>query len=306
MSSKRGYIPVTLLSLTMLACGGGQPAKSPEPGESAASASAPESESGAGMESAEASDDSSAAADEGGDEGGGEGNVFKDTDTHTAKDTHGVKKSTLKPSKTEALLKFVVVDKKKGPVEGVVISLAGPDGKKYYTEETDSTGFADVLVPPGKKYDLVFLSLGRNDVAASTTVDDKPNFTMKLTLRYKGWTAASKAAAPRFVLDGVNFDTGKATIRKESFPRLDRVVEYMAHKKSVRIQISGHTDNVGNKAANKALSENRAKACRQYLIKKGIDGSRIEAVGYGDEKPVASNDTAEGRQENRRIEAIEL
>jgi OOP family OmpA-OmpF porin len=89
-------------------------------------------------------------------------------------------------------------------------------------------------------------------------------------------------------------------------PRLDRVVEFMTYKKQARIQISGHTDNMGKKAANKVLSQNRANACRDYVISKGIDGSRIEAVGYGDERPIAPNDTEEGRQENRRIEAMEL
>ena len=74
----------------------------------------------------------------------------------------------------------------------------------------------------------------------------------------------------------------------------------------VRIQINGHTDNVGAAKKNKVLSEKRAQACRDYLISKGIDASRIEAVGHGDEQPLASNDTEAGRQENRRIEAREL
>ena len=108
------------------------------------------------------------------------------------------------------------------------------------------------------------------------------------------------------MLSGVNFDTGKATIRPESFSRLDIVVDFMTHKKSARVEISGHTDNVGNPKANKALSEKRAQACRDYIISKGVDRSRLKAVGYGDEHPIAPNDTDEGRQKNRRIEAKEL
>ena len=80
----------------------------------------------------------------------------------------------------------------------------------------------------------------------------------------------------------------------------------MKHKPNSRIEISGHTDNVGKPETNKALSERRAQACREYLIKQGIDGSRIVAVGYGDSQPIASNDTPKGRQANRRIEATEL
>src|SRR5690606_22969275 len=111
---------------------------------------------------------------------------------------------------------------------------------------------------------------------------------------------------PRLVLDGIEFDTGRATLRPSSHPRLDRVVEYLKHKPRARIRVAGYTDNVGNPRRNKALSEQRAQAVREYLVTHGIEAGRIEAVGYGDENPIASNDTEVGRQQNRRIEAVEL
>jgi OmpA-OmpF porin, OOP family len=80
----------------------------------------------------------------------------------------------------------------------------------------------------------------------------------------------------------------------------------MTHKKSARIEVSGHTDNVGKKKDNKRLSQKRADAVRAYLVSKGIDASRIDTIGYGDERPIAPNDTDQGRQKNRRIEATEL
>ena len=80
----------------------------------------------------------------------------------------------------------------------------------------------------------------------------------------------------------------------------------MTHRPSVRIRTAGHTDNVGNPARNLALSEERAEAVRAHLVAHGIDAGRVEAAGYGDEQPVASNDTEEGRTQNRRIEAIKL
>ena len=104
----------------------------------------------------------------------------------------------------------------------------------------------------------------------------------------------------------MTFESGSATIVESSYPRLDRVVEYMVHKPYARIRISGHTDNVGNARRNQRLSEDRAKAVRQYLVTKGIAAERIEAVGHGDAQPLASNDTEEGRAQNRRIEAIEI
>lgn len=228
-------------------------------------------------------------------------NDFVLRDSDAAKGAHGAKASKIEPTKTDAAMKFFVIDKDKGPVKGVVICLASPAGAKYYTDETDAEGYAEVLVPVGQKYDVTYLSLGRRDIAATVAVTSEPRQNVKLTLRFK-----RLPPPPPFVLTGVNFDTGKATIRPESFVRLDIVVDFMAHKKSSHVEISGHTDNVGKSKANKVLSAKRAEACRSYLISKGIEGSRITAVGHGDERPVAPNDTDEGRQKNRRIEAVEL
>lgn len=231
----------------------------------------------------------------------GESKDFVLHESGTAKDARGASASKIEPTKTDAAMRFIVVDKDKGPMKGIVIALTAPSGLKFYTEETDAAGYAEVLVPVGQKYELTYLSLGRKDIAATVSVTNEPNQNVKLTLRYKGMPAP-----PPFVMTGVTFDTGRATIRPESFPQLDVVVAFMAHKKSARIQISGHTDNVGKPKANKDLSARRALACRAYVISKGIDGSRLEAAGYGDEHPIAPNDTDEGRQKNRRIEAKEL
>lgn len=229
------------------------------------------------------------------------GQSFELRDSTTAKSARGAHPSKIEPTKTDAAMKFFVIEQDKGPVKGVVIALAAPTGAKYYTDETDAEGYAETLVPVGQKYELTYLSLGRKDVAASVTVTNEPKQTVKLTLRYK-----PRPPAPPFVLKGIVFDTGKTTILPESSAQLDIVAEFMSHKRSARVEISGHTDNVGNPKANKTLSEKRAQACRSYLIAKGIDGRRITAVGHGDARPVAPNDTEEGRQKNRRIEAIEL
>lgn len=292
------HIPILALSTLLLsACGGGQPAASPA------------EESGVASESGEASGESAEPTDG---EAASEGdNTFQLKDSDTARSAHGATESKIKATKTEAAMKFFVIDKNKDePISGIVISMTAPDGKKYFTAETDATGYAEVLVPVGQEYDLVYLSLGRQDITAKVPVKDLPNQNIKLTLNYKGWTPkerpGGKPLEPVFVLDGVTFDTGKDTIKPSSFERLDGVVEYMTHKKSVKIEISGHTDNVGKPETNKQLSLRRAEACRKYLVGKGIDGGRVTAVGFGDEQPVASNDTPEGRAQNRRIEAKEL
>ncbi|MBT8495912.1 MAG: OmpA family protein [Deltaproteobacteria bacterium] len=207
----------------------------------------------------------------------------------------------LKPTASQAAVRFFVIDKDDGPVKGIVIGLSSPSGQKFYANETDADGFTEVLLPIGKTYELVFLSLGRRDITAKLKVANKPSLNLKLTLRYK-----REKYPIGLVLEQVNFTTGKALLTQDSHRRLDPVVEYMKYKQSVRIRIEGHTDNLGGKKANKRLSQKRAEAVRAYLVSKGIDGSRIEAVGYGDSKPIAPNDTPEGRRTNRRIEAKEL
>ena len=195
-----------------------------------------------------------------------------------------------------------MVKKDKTPIAGIVIKLTDPKGKTYFTAETDAKGYGEVLVPAGQTYTVVYLSLGRRKIAAKLPVSDKPRLTMRLTLRYNRWVPPEVP----LVLEGVQFSSGKAALREASYEKPDRVVEYLKHKKSARIEISGHTDNVGNARRNKALSRRRAQACRQYLLSKGIDDERVRAVGYGKERPIASNDTEEGRQKNRRITATEL
>lgn len=285
------HLVPSIVALALLACGGAKPTNhsaANAEGEPVSAADSSEAETGTAAPSAE-----------------GDSNVFQISESDTAADARGVNPSKIKPTKSEAALRLFVVDKENGPIKGIVIALTSPSGTKYYTDETDAEGYAEALVPVGQTYDMTYLTLGRRDVSAKVTVSDKPNQNLKLTLRYKRDDYLSDAVR-RFVLKGVQFETGKATLTPESFERLDSVVEYMTYKKSVRIEISGHTDNVGNPRSNKVLSEKRAKACRDYVVSKGIKGDRIKTIGYGAERPIASNDTEEGRQENRRIEATEL
>lgn len=105
-----------------------------------------------------------------------------------------------------------------------------------------------------------------------------------------------------WVLTGVNFDTGKWNIRGDARPILDEVVEVLRYNPDLRVQVQGHTDNVGSAAFNKRLSQNRAKSVRQYLIDQGIDPGRLEAEGFGLSRPMYSNDTEVGRAKNRRVQ----
>jgi len=107
------------------------------------------------------------------------------------------------------------------------------------------------------------------------------------------------------VEQAVLFATGSAQISEEFIPTLELGVAVMALNPQVNMVVQGHTDSVGSESSNQDLSERRAQAVVEYLVGRGIDRSRLDAVGFGESTPVATNDTAEGRQINRRIE-VEL
>lgn len=113
------------------------------------------------------------------------------------------------------------------------------------------------------------------------------------------------------LLDQVLFDSGKADLRRGAFPVLDKVAKILNDVAGQPIGIEGHTDNVPIKhsgwESNKALSTARAEAVAEYLAQqRGVDRSRITTIGYGEDHPIADNETASGRQQNRRVEIIIL
>lgn len=115
------------------------------------------------------------------------------------------------------------------------------------------------------------------------------------------------AADGRVATQGILFDTGSDRVRPESTPTLKEIADALSSHPQLRISIEGHTDNVGDSAANQTLSEKRAFAVRQTLIDSfGVDPARLESQGFGASTPVADNESAEGRQQNRRVELVRL
>jgi OOP family OmpA-OmpF porin len=102
----------------------------------------------------------------------------------------------------------------------------------------------------------------------------------------------------------INFDTGKSDIKPESQPIIAQIADLLKNNPSLKLSIEGHTDNVGNPQSNKTLSEQRAKAVVAAVVSQGIDASRLSAVGWGQERPVADNRSEEGRAKNRRVEIV--
>jgi len=103
-------------------------------------------------------------------------------------------------------------------------------------------------------------------------------------------------------LEPIYFDFDKSTIKPVSYPVLDQVAQVMRDRPTVIVRVEGHTDSVGSDKYNQRLSERRAHAVVKYLIAKGIESNRLEAVGFGESRPIATNDSPEGRAKNRRTE----
>jgi outer membrane protein OmpA-like peptidoglycan-associated protein len=116
--------------------------------------------------------------------------------------------------------------------------------------------------------------------------------------------AFSPSQGQTITLDNVFFAPNKSELLPSSFRELDKLVNYLSNDQSVTISVLGHTDNTGEEPQNQKLSEARALAIASYLVSKNIDASRISSRGYGSSKPVAENDTEEGRQKNRRVEFV--
>jgi outer membrane protein OmpA-like peptidoglycan-associated protein len=107
------------------------------------------------------------------------------------------------------------------------------------------------------------------------------------------------------VLRNIYFDFDKWSFKTESYTELNKLERMMSQNRNMNVEISGHTDNIGTTAYNKFLSRKRAEAVKDFLTKKGIDARRVKAVGYGESRPLASNDDEkDGREVNRRVEFL--
>ncbi len=102
----------------------------------------------------------------------------------------------------------------------------------------------------------------------------------------------------------INFDTGKSTIRPDSKPIIDQIVQMMKTNEALELGVEGHTDNVGDAKSNQTLSENRAKAVAAAIVAQGIEAKRLSGAGHGQDKPIADNSSEEGRAKNRRVELV--
>ncbi len=187
----------------------------------------------------------------------------------------------------------------KKPVEAQIEITDNTTGKVIETFTTNSaTGKFIITLASGKNYGIAvkadkYLFHSENFDIPTGAADNLVNKVIEL----KNIAIGSKIA-----LRNIFFDTGKSALRPESNAELDRLVKLLKDVPSLKIEISGHTDNTGSAVLNESLSQSRAEAVVNYLTSKGIAANRMTAKGYGASQPISTNSTEEGRQQNRRTE----
>jgi len=201
------------------------------------------------------------------------------------------------------LVKGVVFDSKtRDPLSARIFYETLPGGKEIGTIDSDpETGEYQIMLPVG--YNYGYLAEAEDYVAISANID--LSSVEDYEEKYHDLYLVPIEAGQTVTLNNIFFAFAKFDLKPESFPELDRTVEFLNANPELRIEVAGHTDSVGPKAYNQTLSERRAKAVYDYLVSKGIDVSRVSSAGYGEDKPIASNDSEiNGRELNRRVEFI--
>ena len=203
----------------------------------------------------------------------------------------------------DAQVDVTMTDFKKNVLNNEIVVFKSKLNDKEYQGLTNDAGKFSIRLPSGDTYEIFIL--GFKD-SASYNILEIP--ALKGNAYYKNAFVVDIEHLPAksFVLDDCNFETGKANLQESSFAVLDELVAYLNRKDDEKIELGGHTDNVGSAAKNLILSQDRANTVRAYLLTKGIDPARVTAKGYGMSKPVASNATADGKAQNRRTEVTIL
>ncbi len=199
----------------------------------------------------------------------------------------------------DAAVDVTVSDFKNNLLNNEIIVFKSKINNKEFQGITNETGKFTVRLPAGDEYEIFIL--GFKD-STSYNVLKIPATTGNAYYKKPFVVNIQFQPSKTFVLEDCNFDFGKATLQETSFTVLDELVAYLNRKDEERIEIGGHTDNVGKPASNLKLSLDRANAVRDYLIGKGINPERLTAKGYGMTEPVAENNTEDGRAQNRRTE----
>lgn len=198
------------------------------------------------------------------------------------------------------LLKGIVFDElSKAPVEAQLELTDNSTGEKIATLNSNSaSGKYLISLPAGKNYGINVSATGYLFHSVNVFMPDTSDYIeIEKNIGLKKLEVGSK-----IVLNNIFYDFDKSTLRNESISELDRLVSLLNSNPTMKIELSSHTDGMGTEEYNQKLSQERAQSVVDHLTSKGIDKTRLVAKGYGESNPIATNDTEEGRQLNRRTE----
>jgi outer membrane protein OmpA-like peptidoglycan-associated protein len=201
------------------------------------------------------------------------------------------------------IIKGSVRDSESGlPLSGrVEVTSRLPGGSLKRTSTEFSSGFFEIEVPRKGETDIIVSAEGYTfqtiTLPNEKAIDDLSLQPIELEL-----TRVEKGG--KLSIESIYFKTGSANIEPASIPVLQQLYQMMTENPEIRIEIEGHTDSTGTSVFNMKLSQQRAMAVADWLIRNGISSTRITTHGYGDTRPVADNSTEEGRRKNRRTEIL--
>ncbi len=203
---------------------------------------------------------------------------------------YGLKEGPKTPSAVEIVRNYTNAFKKAG-------------GKLVFSDIETGGNTATMMAPMGKSELWLNIQLNNSNTYNTFTIVELSTMEQKVEL-----TASEMMDALNkdgfIALHGVNFDTGKATIKPESELLLAEIVTLLKDNATLKLSVEGHTDNVGQAKANLALSKSRAESVKKFIVSKGIAAARLGSNGFGDTRPVADNRTEDGRAQNRRVELV--
>ncbi len=207
------------------------------------------------------------------------------------------------PAPVVAISGKVINTKTQEPVEARIVYDILPEGKEVGIAYSDpETGEYEILLPYGTKYAYLAEAEGFYGINDMINLSERGDYNeiennLMMTPLEKGETIE---------LNNIYFATASTEFTEDSYDELNRLAEILIDNPMIKIEVAGHSDNVGQAASNLRLSQDRAQAVVDYLVSQGVSPTRTIAKGYGEDKPLASNDRAENRALNRRVEFIIL
>jgi outer membrane protein OmpA-like peptidoglycan-associated protein len=205
-----------------------------------------------------------------------------------------------------AFVKGQIKDEQGKGVSNAIVEIKNVNDEKSSLATVDSTSGEFMMVVNLKKKDDLLITVKKEEYAFSSQVLNVKDLTYESPTKEVKFELSEAVAGKPFVINNIYYKTNSADLAKESMIVLKSFANYLKENPEIKIEIQGHTDNVGNPKDNEALSTNRAYSIKSLIEEFGINGGRIQAKGYGSGKPVASNNTEEGRAKNRRTEFVIL